>query len=85
LGEGNAQWPVMRLNMHVYVPDTDATYRRALDAGAKTKREPKDEFYGDRTAGIEDPAGNIWWIATHMEDLSPAEIERRAAALPGAH
>lgn len=84
-GQGNHQWPAMRLNMHVYVPDTDATYHRALDAGAKSVREPKDEFYGDRTAGIEDPAGNIWWVATHMENLTEEEIERRAADLAGAH
>jgi PhnB protein len=84
-GQGNDRWPPMRLNMHVYVPDTDATYRRALEAGAKSVREPKDEFYGDRTAGIEDPAGNIWWVATHLENLTDEEIERRVAALGGAH
>ena len=42
--------------------------------------EPADQFYGDRNAGVEDPAGNYWWIATHIEDLSPEELERRAKA-----
>ncbi len=79
-GQGNAEWPPMRLNLHVYVRDTDATHQRALEAGARSVREPRDEFYGDRAAGIEDPAGNIWWIATHRENLTDAEIARRAAA-----
>jgi len=79
LGQANSQWAAMRLNTHVYVPDTDATYQRALDAGAKSLRPPKDEFYGDRTAGIEDPAGNFWWIATHIENVSREELTRRSA------
>jgi len=78
-GEANAEWSAMRLNNHVYVPDTDAVYRRALAAGAKSLREPKNEFYGDRSAGIEDPAGNVWWLATHIEDVTPEEMARRAA------
>ena len=78
-GQANNQWAAMRLNTHLYVPDTDAAYQRAMNAGAKSLRPPKDEFYGDRTAGVEDPAGNIWWIATHVEDVSAEELERRAA------
>jgi PhnB protein len=65
--------------LYVYVPDTDATYRRALDAGALPVQEPADQFYGDRSAGVRDPAGNLWWIATRRETLSPEEIARRAA------
>jgi PhnB protein len=84
-GQANSQWPAMRLNMHLYVPDADATYRQALDAGARSIREPRDEFYGDRTAGIEDPARNIWWIATHIENVTPEELARRAAAVQTAH
>ncbi len=78
-GQANDQWPPMRLNLHVYVPDADATYRRALEAGARPVREPRDEFYGDRNAGIEDPAGNLWWIATRKENLTSEEFARRAA------
>lgn len=67
-------------NLYVYVEDTDATYRRALEAGAESIREPADQFYGDRSAGVKDPFGNHWWIATHIEDVAPEEIARRAAA-----
>lgn len=84
LGEGNSQWPAMKLNLHVYVPDSDEVYRRAMAAGAKSLREVRDEFYGDRTGGVEDPAGNIWWIATHKEDVTPEEMDRRMAAMKGA-
>ena len=51
--------------LHLYVPDADAVYQRALAAGATSVEEPVDQFYGDREAGIKDPTGNLWWIATH--------------------
>lgn len=51
--------------LHVYVPDADAVYHRALAAGATSMEEPVDQFYGDREAGVKDPTGNVWWIATH--------------------
>ena len=64
--------------------DSDATYQRALDAGATSTREPRTEFYGDRMGGVMDPTGNQWWIATHVEDVSPEEMAKRAAELvPG--
>ena len=67
---------------YTYVPDVDASYRRAMSApgAAKSLREPTTEFYGDRSAGLEDAWGNQWWLATHVEELSSAELERRAAA-----
>ena len=71
--------------MYVYLPDVDAAYKRALEAGAKSLREPRDEFYGDRSGGVEDPAGNQWWIATHIEDVSHEESERRFAAMRHKH
>lgn len=55
--------------LHLYVPDADAVYQRALDAGATSVEEPVDQFYGDREAGVKDPTGNIWWIATHKLGL----------------
>lgn len=55
--------------LHVYVPDADAVYQRALDAGATSVEEPVDQFYGDREAGVKDPTGNVWWIATHKLGL----------------
>lgn len=51
--------------LHLYVPDADAVYARALAAGATSLEEPVDQFYGDREAGVKDPSGNAWWIATH--------------------
>ena len=66
--------------LYVYVADVDATYRRALASGATTVREPADQFYGDRSATLEDPSGHRWFLATHKEDLTPDEIDRRRAA-----
>jgi uncharacterized glyoxalase superfamily protein PhnB len=67
--------------LHLYMPDTDATYKRALAAGATSVREPADQFYGDRSAGVRDQFGNQWYIATHVEDVSQEEMERRMAAM----
>lgn len=66
--------------IYMYVPDVDAVYRRAMAApgAAKSLREPTNEFYGDRSAGVEDSQGNQWWLATHIEDLSLEELEARA-------
>lgn len=71
----------MRAMLHLYVPDIDASYKSALAAGAVSVREPADQFYGDRSAGVRDAFGNEWWIATHVEDVSPKEMERRMAAM----
>jgi len=80
MGEAGGEWTPMPAGIHLYVEDCDAIYRRALQAGGTSLREPADQFYGDRSAGIKDPCGNSWWIATHIEDVPPAEIERRAKA-----
>ncbi len=66
--------------LYVYVPDVDATYERALNAGARSVEEPKDMHYGDRRPTIEDGFGNTWQIATHIEDVSPEELRRRLDA-----
>jgi uncharacterized glyoxalase superfamily protein PhnB len=58
-------------SLHLYVPDADAVYQRAIAAGATSVEDPVDQPYGDREAGVKDPSGNIWWIATHK--LGPAE------------
>ncbi len=52
--------------LHLYVPNADEVYQRALEAGATSLEEPVDQFYGDREAGVKDPTGNVWWIATHQ-------------------
>ncbi len=51
---------------HVYVADVDDTFRRALEAGAASISEPRDQPYGDRSAGFRDPQGNLWWVGTHL-------------------
>lgn len=71
LGESSGDWKAMPAMLYLYVPDADATYRRAIEAGGTTVREPRDEVYGDRSGGVQDPAGNQWWIATHIEDVAP--------------
>ena len=67
-----------RSSLYFYVEQVDAVYQQALAAGAVSVMAPADQFYGDRNAGVTDPAGNTWWIATHIEDISSAELQRRA-------
>jgi PhnB protein len=81
LGEASEKWKARPSNLYMYVPDVDAAYRRAMDAGGISQMEPADQFYGDRNAGVEDPSGNYWWIGTHVEDVSPEELNRRGAEL----
>ena len=78
IAEASAEFPAMPCMLNVYVPDCDTAYARALRLGATSLREPARQFYGDRSGGVRDAGGNQWWIATHEEDLSPEEIERRA-------
>jgi PhnB protein len=80
LADKPPQREAMPGSLYVYVDDTDARYKRALEAGAASLMEPADQFYGDRNAGVKDPTGNIWWIATHIEDVPPDELARRAKA-----
>lgn len=68
------------VTLSVYVADVDATFGRALDAGATALSAVSDRFYGDRTGSFEDPFGHRWHVATHIEDVSPAEMQRRAEA-----
>jgi PhnB protein len=77
IGQARAEWKGRPGALYLYVEDTDANYHRALAAGAKSIMEPADQFYGDRNAGVEDPLGNYWWIATHVEDMTPEEMQRR--------
>lgn len=81
MSEAKEAFPAMASMIHLYVENADATYERAIKAGATSLMEPKDEFYGDRTAGVKDPTGNCWWIATHQEDVSPEEIDKRVKEL----
>jgi len=69
--------------LHLYMEDVDAVYQRAIQAGGKSLREPTDQFYGDRSGAVEDAFGNQWWIATHLEDVTPEEMERRMKVARG--
>jgi PhnB protein len=76
-GEASEQHPPHPLHAMLYVQDCDAVFQRAVAAGATVKAPVADQFYGDRAGRIADPFGNEWWIATHKEDVSPDEMERR--------
>ncbi len=78
IAEGN--WP-LRLNL--YVPDADATWAQAIAAGCQPVFPLQDQFWGDRSGQLRDPAGFVWAIATRIEDLTPEEMRQRAAAAFG--
>jgi uncharacterized glyoxalase superfamily protein PhnB len=65
--------------LYLYVPNVDAAYQLAIKAGATSVMEPADQFYGDRSGGVKDPAGNSWFLGTHIEDVAPGELKKRAA------
>ncbi len=64
----------------LYLAEVDAVFERAVRAGAKAQRPVADQFYGDRSGTLEDPFGHVWTVATHVEDLLPEEMQRRAEA-----
>jgi PhnB protein len=66
------------VSLMIYVTDCDAVYAQALKAGAKSDREPKDQFYGDRMAGVVDPFGFRWYLGTHIKDVSKEELQQQA-------
>ena len=69
------------VSLHLYVADVDATMARAVAAGATAKSHPENKFYGDRLGSLADPFGHTWHIATHIEDVTIEEVERRMAAM----
>ena len=74
-----ADYKLMPAMLYMYVEDADAVFKKAVQAGGKVVMEPVDQFYGDRSGAVEDPAGNQWWIATRKEDVSSEELMRRSA------
>lgn len=80
ISDANDQHPPMPAMLHLYVPNVDAVYQKALKAGGTSTLEPTDMFYGDRGASVKDPAGIAWYIATHTEDIAPQEMKKRAEA-----
>ncbi|HVZ39539.1 MAG TPA: VOC family protein [Candidatus Kapabacteria bacterium] len=71
------------VTMHLYVEDVDAFAERAVAAGATLLRPVANQFYGDRGGKLQDPYGHAWWVATHVEDVSPEEMQRRAGEANG--
>jgi PhnB protein len=68
------------VSIYIYVPDVDALAHRATEVGAKVLRPVANQFYGDRSVAFEDPFGHWWGFATHIEDVAPEEMKKRAAA-----
>lgn len=91
LTDENPQWNVKSppafggtsVSLHMYVEDADKAYQQAIDAGATAKMPPADMFWGDRFGKLIDPFGHEWSIATHKEDVPPAEMAQRAQAFFG--
>jgi PhnB protein len=72
------------VTLFVYIEDADAAFQRAVSAGAKVLQPVEDRFYGDRSGQFEDPFGHRWSVATHIEDVPPEEMSKRAAAATAA-
>jgi PhnB protein len=72
------------VSLYIYIPDVDRVVERAVAGGAKIIRPVQDQFYGDRSGFLQDPFGHFWGIATHVEDVSPQEMEKRMKAMQAA-
>ena len=77
MGQAGGPWRPIPGSILLYVDDADATFAAAVKAGGKVVQEMTNQFYGDRSGGIQDPSGVTWWISTHVEDVSSEELERR--------
>ncbi|MBA3662221.1 MAG: VOC family protein [Gammaproteobacteria bacterium] len=71
------------VGIHLYTKNVDETVAKAVAVGAKLTRPVEDMFYGDRSGSLEDPYGHVWYVSTHIEDVTPAQIRKRAANLFG--
>ena len=72
------------VSIMIYVPDVDTVYQQTIDAGATVVKPLQDQFYGDRSGTVTDPFGHVWTVATHKEDVSMEEMNRRMASAHGA-
>jgi PhnB protein len=77
MGKATEDHQTQNAMLYIYVEDTDAVYKRAIEKGAVSVMEPADQFYGDRNASVKDGDGVSWWMATHIEDVSPEEVQKR--------
>lgn len=75
--DGRPDWPPTPAFLRLYVEDADATHRQAVAAGGTSVTEVTHLHFGDRVGRVRDPLGNLYWIQTHIEDVSPREMERR--------
>jgi PhnB protein len=71
------------VGLMIYVEDCDKVFKQAIDAGGTETKPLQDQFYGDRSGTLTDPFGHIWTVATHKEDVTPEEMDRRLAAMHG--
>ena len=85
ISDATEEHPAMQSMLHLYVPDIDARYKKAVAAGGTSVMEPADQFYGDRSGGVKDPCGVMWYIATHKEDVPMPELKKRAEAAMKQH
>ncbi|WP_248929821.1 VOC family protein [Paenibacillus hamazuiensis] len=77
-GEPTKEFGVFPASIYIYVQDCDRIYEKALEHGAQSMMVPTDmKHAGERYGGVKDPFGNLWWIATHIEDLTPEEQAKR--------
>ena len=72
------------VSLYLYIPEVDRVFDKAVAAGAKVIKPVQDQFYGDRSGFIADPFGHLWGLATHVEDVSPQEMEERMKKLQAA-
>jgi uncharacterized glyoxalase superfamily protein PhnB len=79
LFDSRESWPDTPSFFRLYLPDADDSFRRAIAAGATPVTEMTELFWGDRIGRVRDPLGNIWWLQTHIRDVSPAEMQVRMA------
>ena len=81
LSGGMPDQPKIPAMVHVYVENSEEVFARALANGAKVEYEMETHFYGDRSGGVRDMGGNLWWISSRVEDVSEEEMQRRMEAM----
>ncbi|MEX1103116.1 MAG: VOC family protein [Dehalococcoidia bacterium] len=81
LADASNEFPAQTGALHLYVENVDAVWDRAIKAGGKQQRPVENQFYGDRSGMLIDPAGNQWSVSQHVEDVSDQEVEKRMKAM----
>ena len=73
------------VSLMIYVENVDTIYKQAIKSGGEEVKALQDQFYGDRSGTLKDPFGHVWTVATHKEDVTPEEMDKRIAAAASAH